>query len=92
MIEHSLHSVLLCDIHTVRFPLDYSGAAVCPCTLFEVSCRPHSEGCDTSLVYVKLDSSHLLERLFNVHADDLFRKGHAGCHIKQSFLENSQNT
>ena len=26
MIEHSLHSVLICDIHTARFPLDYSQA------------------------------------------------------------------
>ena len=49
MIEHSLHSVLICDIHTVRFPLDCSRAAVCPCTLFRVRCRPHSEGC--GLVY-----------------------------------------
>ena len=92
MLEHSLHSVLICDIPTVRFQLDCSRAAVCPCTLFRVPCRPHSEGCDTSLVYVKLDSSHLLERLFNVRADGLFRKGHAGCHVKQSFLENSENT
>ena len=45
VIEHSLHSVLICDIHTARFPLDYSQAAVCPCKLFRVSCRPHSEGC-----------------------------------------------
>ena len=45
MIEHSLHSVLICDIHTARFPLDCSRAAVCPCTLFRVRCRPHSEGC-----------------------------------------------
>ena len=27
MIEHSLHSVLICDIHTARFPLDCSRAA-----------------------------------------------------------------
>ena len=46
MIEHSLHSVLICDIHTAIFPLDCSRAAVCPCTLFSVRCRPHSEGCD----------------------------------------------
>ena len=45
MIEHSLHSVLICDIHTARFPLDCSRAAVCTCTLFRVCCRPHSEGC-----------------------------------------------
>ena len=45
MIEHSLHSVLICDIHTARFPLDCSQAAVCPCTLFRVRCSPHSEGC-----------------------------------------------
>ena len=45
MIEHYLHSVLICDIHTARFPLDCSRAAVCPCTLFRVRCRPHSEGC-----------------------------------------------
>ena len=46
MIEHSLHSVLICDIHTARFPLDCSRAAVCPCTLFKLRCCPHSEGCD----------------------------------------------
>ena len=48
MIEHSLHSVLICDIHTVRFLLDCSQATVCLCTLFRVHCRPHSEGCDES--------------------------------------------
>jgi hypothetical protein len=46
IIEHSFHSVLICDIHTVRFTLDCSRAAVCPCTLFRVRCRPHSEGCE----------------------------------------------
>ena len=46
MLEHSLHSVLICDIPTVRFQLDCSRAAVCPCTVFRVRCRPHSEGCD----------------------------------------------
>ena len=45
MLEHSLHSVLICDIHTARFPLDCTQAAVCPCTLFRVRCLPHSEGC-----------------------------------------------
>ena len=45
MIEHSLHSVLICDIHTAIFPLDCSRAAVCPCMLFRVRCRLHSEGC-----------------------------------------------
>ena len=45
MIEQSLHSVLICDIHTVRFPLYCSQAVVCPCTLFRARCRPHSEGC-----------------------------------------------
>ena len=45
MIEHYPHSVLICDIHTVRFPLDCSRAVVCPCTPFRVRCRPHSEGC-----------------------------------------------
>ena len=45
MIEHSLHSVLICDIHTPRFPLHCSRAAVCPCMLFRVHCHPHSEGC-----------------------------------------------
>ena len=49
MIEHSLHSVFICDIHTVRFPLDCSRAGVCPCKLFRVRCRPHSEGCDCSI-------------------------------------------
>ena len=44
IIEHSLHSVLICDIHTARFTLDCSQAAVCPCTLFRVRCRPYSEG------------------------------------------------
>ena len=48
MVEHSLHSVLICDIHTARFSLDCSQAAVCPCTLFRVHCRPHSEGSVTS--------------------------------------------
>ena len=43
--SHSLHSVLICDIHTVRFPLDCNRAAACPCTLFRVRCCPHSEGC-----------------------------------------------
>ena len=53
MIEHPLHSVLICDIHTARFLLDCSPAAVCPCMLFRVRCRPHSEGCDgTSIVLV----------------------------------------
>ena len=45
MLEHSLHSVLICDIPTARFQLDCSQAAVCPCTVFRVPCRPHSEGC-----------------------------------------------
>ena len=49
MIEHSLHSVLICDIHTARFPLDCSRAAFCPCTLFRVRCRPHSEGCEGNI-------------------------------------------
>ena len=44
MLEHSLHSVLICDIPTVIFQLDCSRAAVCPCTVFRVRCRPHSEG------------------------------------------------
>ena len=44
-IELSLHSVLICDIHTARFTLDYRPAAMCPCTLIRVPCRPHSEGC-----------------------------------------------
>ena len=47
MIEHSLHSALICDIPTVIFPLDCSQAAVYVCTLFRVCCRPHSEGCGT---------------------------------------------
>ena len=46
MIEHSLHFVLICDIHTARFKSDCSLAAVCPCTLFRVRCSPHSEGCE----------------------------------------------
>ena len=45
MLEFYLHSVLICDIHTARFPLDYSRAAVCLCRLFRVRCRPHSEDC-----------------------------------------------
>ena len=36
IIEHSLRSVLICDIHTARFPIDCSRAAVCPCTIFRV--------------------------------------------------------
>ena len=51
MLEHSLHSVLICDIPTVIFQLDCSRAAVCPCTLFRVRCRPHSEGCDLLAVF-----------------------------------------
>ena len=51
MIEHSLHSVLICDIHTGRFPLDCNRAAVCPCMLFRVRCRPHSEGCESYLIH-----------------------------------------
>ena len=50
MIEHFLHPVLTCDIHTARFPLDCSRAVVCPCTLFRVRCRPHSEGCELFLM------------------------------------------
>ena len=46
MIEHNLHSVLICDIHTAGFPLDCCRAAMCQCTLFRVCCRPHSEGCE----------------------------------------------
>ena len=46
MLEHSLNSVLICGIHTVRFSLDCSWAAVCPCTVFRVRCQPHSEDCD----------------------------------------------
>ena len=45
MTEHSLHSVLICEIHTARIPLDCRRADVCPCTLFRVRCRPLSEGC-----------------------------------------------
>ena len=45
MIERSLHSVLICEIHTARFPLDCNRAAVCSCTIFRVRCRPHSEDC-----------------------------------------------
>ena len=43
MIEHSLHSVLISDIRTARYPVDCNRAAVCPCTLFRVRCHPHSE-------------------------------------------------
>ena len=46
MIEHSLHSVFICDIHTARFPLDCNRAAVCPCKILRVRCHPHSEGCE----------------------------------------------
>ena len=46
MLEHSLHFVLICDIHTAIFPLNCSRASVCPCTLFRVRCRPYSEGCE----------------------------------------------
>ena len=49
MLEHSLHSVLICDIPTVRFQLDCSRAAVCPCTVFRMRCRPHSEGCGLAM-------------------------------------------
>ena len=31
MIEHSLHPVLICDIHTAKFPLDCSPAAEQQC-------------------------------------------------------------
>ena len=46
MTEHYVHSVLICDNNNVRFPLDWSQATECPCTLFRVRCHPHSEGCD----------------------------------------------
>ena len=45
MIEHSLHSLSNYNICTDIFPFDCSQAAVCPCPLFRVCCRPHSEGC-----------------------------------------------
>ena len=57
-IEHSFHSVHIWDIHTARFPLDCSRAAVCPCTLFRVCCRPHSEGC-------ALYTLHCIKALFH---------------------------
>ena len=50
MIEHSLHSVLICNVHTLRFPLECSLAAVCPCVLIRVRCRPHSEGCEGAVL------------------------------------------
>ena len=60
MLEHSLHSVLICDIPTVRFQLDCSRAAVCPCTVFRVRCRPHSEGCElTPIVMVTKGTEHI---------------------------------
>ena len=51
---------LPCTIFTVvphfylhwRFPLDCNQTAVCPCTLFRVRCRPHSEGCPSRVVEV----------------------------------------
>ena len=61
MLEHSLHSVLICDIPTVRFQLDCSRAAVCPCTVFRVRCRPHSEGC---AVGGKGSVTHLITEVF----------------------------
>ena len=51
MIKHFLHSVLICDIHTARFQLECSRAAVYSCTLFRVCCCPHSEGCAIGLMY-----------------------------------------
>ena len=59
LIEHSLNSVLICDIHAARFPLDFSQAAVCQCTLLRVRCHPHSEGCDaerTKMLWITVSS------------------------------------
>ena len=55
MVEHFLHSVLICDIHNVRFPLDCSQAAVCPCTLFRVRCRPNSEAVSLNFYHYNLN-------------------------------------
>ena len=60
MIEHSLHSVLICDIHTARFQLDCSQAAGCPCTLFRVRCSPHSEGCAIQYQLMKVYFPNLI--------------------------------
>ena len=53
MLEHYLHSVL-CDIHTAKFLLGCSRAAVCPCTLFRVCCLPHSEAVPPFFENVKI--------------------------------------
>ena len=50
IIEHYLHSVLICDINAARFPLECSQAAVCLYTLFRVRCLPHSEACVTLII------------------------------------------
>ena len=54
MIENSLNSVLICDIHTARFPLDCNRAAVCPCTLFRLHFCRHSEGCALYHIFKKI--------------------------------------
>ena len=63
MIKHSLHSVLFWDIHTARFPLDCSRAALCPCTLFRVGCRPHLEGCALRKLECQVLSTQLVNDL-----------------------------
>ena len=85
MKEHSLHSVLICDIHTVRFPLDCSQAVVCPYTLFRARCRPHSEG--SAIPNIRAGELTLGE---NVHPPPCvtcnvshvtFHMSHVRCHV-----------
>ena len=68
MLEHSLHSVLICDIQTVKFPLDCSRAAVCLYMLFRVHSRPHSEGCAPRYLHYSFKHLTLLSTsITNLH-------------------------
>ena len=62
IMEHSLHSVLICDIHTARFSLDCCQAAVCPCTLLRLRCHQHSDGCARLYMEPRVSCSCLDER------------------------------
>ena len=66
MVEHSLPSVLICDIHRATYPLDCSRAAVCPCMLFRVRCRPHLEGCASPSYLVLQITLWLITTAFKV--------------------------
>ena len=77
-IEHSLDSVLICDIHSVRFPIDCSQAAVYPYRLIRVRWRPHSEGC-SCLIFLWLN---ILIWSFHYFQDQYFKKKKEASPIK----------